>query len=191
MYKKIAISGTEGVGKTLLADEVGKRYGVPVIPEFARETAADMGIKNLRELTPQKTLMFQTNLLERKIREESRHQIFIADRSTADNMAYYLRWCSRDIHDAFNSSYVRICRDRLANYDHVVVLPWGGIPLEPDGFRTSKLYYQYEIHCLILGILQDYDVPHTVLKEKDLEKRIQYFDRFFVRTGPDPVTVQS
>jgi len=184
---KIAIVGTESTGKTRLVTEIGKYFGVPTIPEFARETAEEMGVSDIRGMTPQKTLIFQNIILEKKIKEESKYQTFIADRSTADNLAYYLRWCAMDVNDAFNSAYTRMCINHLKTYDHIILLPWCSIPFENDGFRSPKIYYLYEIHCLILGILKDFNIPYTILEETNLEKRVQYFNRFFIPSGTGPI----
>jgi len=138
---KIAVSGTDSTGKSSLVREIGARYNVPIISEFAREVAEELGIKHLRQLTPEQTLVFQNMILDRKKKEEARYDTFIADRSTVDTMAYYLRWCSRELHDSYNSTYVNMCKEHLKNYDEIIILPWGAIPHEADGFRTSKLYY--------------------------------------------------
>jgi len=188
---KIAISGTEGTGKTTLASEVSKRYGVPVIPEFARDVAQEMGIKELRKISPEKTLEFQKAILSLKKAEEAKHTSFIADRSTADNMAYYLRWCARDLDDKCNEEYVEGCRRQLKTYDLVVILPWDVIPLERDGFRTAKRYYQYEMQCTILGILMDHGIPHEILREPDLNKRVEFFGKFFNRGEKNDVCAKG
>ena len=176
---KIALVGTDGTGKSRLAKEISLRYNVPIIPEFAREIAEELGIKDLRKIPVDKTCIFQNMILERKMNEEAKHTSFIADRSTCDNMAYYLRWCSNEMHDSYSSTYINICKNNLKIYDKIIVLPWGAIPHEADGFRTSKLYYSYEIHCLIIGILQDLKVPYTILEETDINERVKYFSRFF------------
>jgi len=171
---KIALSGCGGTGKSTLANEVGRRLNIPVIQEYAREIAAEMGIDNLRSMSPERTYEFQIKILERKTIEESKHHTFISDRSTADNIAYYLRWCSRDVSDERNAAYINRCIEAMKSYDRIIVLPWNSIPLENDGFRSSKLYYQYGIHCLILGILQETGITYEILKEPDMEKRVQY-----------------
>ena len=176
---KIALSGSDSTGKTTLAEEIGKRFGIPVIGEYARETATNMGIQDLRGLNPDQAYDFQWRILERKLAEEDKHDTFIADRSVADNIAYYLRWCSRDIDDERNKVYVDRCQERLHYYDHIMVLPPGVIPLENDGFRSSKIYYQYEIHCSILGILTDNKIGWVALNEPELESRITILRSFF------------
>jgi len=176
---KVALSGAGGTGKTFLSEIISKRFNIPMIPEFARETAEEMGIKNLREMSPKEAYDFQSRILERKIAEENKHDSFIADRSTADNLAYYLRWCSRNIDDSENMVYVEMCINRLKMYDVVIVLPWQKIPLENDGFRSMKIYYQYEIHCLVMGILKDHSISTAIMNHTNMEERIKFMGRYF------------
>lgn len=176
---KIALSGSGSTGKTTLAYEFGKRFGVPVIPEYARETAQEMGIVEIRNMSPDQSYDFQRRILDRKINEELKYNSFIADRCTADNIAYYLRWCCRDIDDERNQEYIELCREHLETYDKIVFLPWKSISLENDGFRSSKIYYQFEIHCLIFGILNQYHAPFMIYSDSDLEDRINLLKSIF------------
>jgi nicotinamide riboside kinase len=170
---RIALSGSGGTGKSTLAGEISKRYGIPLIPEYAREVALEMKIENIRKMSPDMSFEYQCQILERKISEEDKHETFIADRSTVDTMAYYLRWCSREIDDTKNKAYVDRCVERLKTYDQIIVLP-PIIPLEADGFRSAKVYYQQEIHYLIVGILVAKGVKWSTLSEVDMEKRVTY-----------------
>jgi len=176
--KKIALAGAGGTGKSTLAAEVNKRYGTPVIPEYAREVAVEMKVENIRKMEPDVAYEFQCRILDKKIAEENSHETFIADRSMADVMAYYLRWCSREIDDDRNKKYIDRCAEQLKHYDQVVVLP-PVIPLENDGFRSAKVYYQYEIHCLVVGILVDKEIPWSTLSETAMDKRVDYIQALY------------
>lgn len=176
---KIALSGSGSTGKSTLAKAVAEKYNVPIIPEFAREVAEKMKIENIRKVTPDIYFTFQENILKRKLEEEKKYETFIADRSTADVAAYYFRWCCRDMEDDKNKQYIDLCFENLKNYDKIILLPWNSIPVEADGFRSAKLYYQYEIHCLILGILNDQKIDYEIMPEKSLEDRIKYLDKYF------------
>ena len=110
---KIAISGTDSTGKTSLAEAVSTKYNISIIPECAREIADEMGINNLRTMPAELAYKFQTRVLDEKIRLELGLEKFIADRSTVDNAAYYLRWCSREIDDERNKIYISRCIKQL------------------------------------------------------------------------------
>lgn len=176
---KITISGTEGTGKTTLVKAVSERYKIPMISEYAREIAKEMNILNLRQMSLEETYKFQNEVLKRKIEEESKHNSFIADRSTIDNLAYYLRWCGRDIRDELTQEYMNKCVKQLKLYDKVFVLPWNSVPHEVDGFRTTKLFYKYEMHCLIIGLLQENEIDFKFLNFTKFEDRVEYLGSYY------------
>lgn len=176
---KIALSGSASTGKTTLANALSEKLNILVIPEFAREVAQEMKVNNIREMTPSEKLEFQIRILEKKEALESQTDTFIADRATSDNLAYYLRWVSRDIEDNRNKAYVDRCIKMMKTYDLIVLLPWMSIPLEDDGFRSAKIYYQYEIHCLIRGVLIDNNIKHYVMPKSELDARILIMENLF------------
>lgn len=175
---KIALSGSGGTGKSTLAQSVSEKFNIPLIPEFAREVADEMGIKEIRKMPPERAYEFQVRILERKIAEENKYPTFIADRCMADVLAYYLRWCVRDFGDGENKSYVDKCVHQLKKYDKIIILPWEAIPLEDDGFRSFRKYYQYSILCMVKGILSDIGVPFEIMQEVSLEDRINAIGRY-------------
>ena len=176
---KIALSGSGSTGKTTLATEVSKKYGVTMIPEFAREVADEMGIVKIRDMNSDQAFEFQSRILSKKMELEDSNENFIADRSTADNIAYYLRWCCRDLSDDQNEEYVNRCLSQLRKYDEIFLLPWQSLEIVDDGFRSIKAYYQYEIHCTIIGILRDNDIPYTVIGYNDLRSRVELIGTYF------------
>lgn len=177
---KIALSGSGSTGKSTLAKTASKEFNIPLIPEFAREVAQDMNIQNIRTMNTNQSYTFQTNILDRKFAEEEKYETFISDRSTADNAAYYFRWCCRDIDDKKNKIYIERCFKHLKTYDKIILLPWNSIPLHDDGFRSTKLYYQYEIHCLILGILNDQRIDYEIMQEISINSRLQKLKEYLL-----------
>lgn len=178
---KVAISGSDGTGKTTLVNEISKRFNVPIVPEFARDVAEEMNIPDLAGMSPSLAYSFQLEVMDRKIKEEQKHESFIADRCTADNLAYYTRQCSRDLPDAANSHYVDMCLENLKKYDKIFLLMPNSIPLCDDGFRSTKKYHLYGIYCLIRGILEDAKAKYEVIQESDMEKRIKTIGYYFTK----------
>lgn len=177
---KIGLSGTEGTGKSTLAKLISDQFNVPLIPEYVRDVTKILGITIPRNLPPDKMHALQTRVLDKKLKAESKHQSFIADRTTADNLAYYLRWCCNST-TTFDDAYVTTCLNNLHIYDKILILPWNTSFAIKDGFRSTDKYYRYQIHCLILGILEDQNIKYEILKETDIEERVTYIGSFYDR----------
>jgi nicotinamide riboside kinase len=169
---KIALSGSAGTGKTTLVNGLSKFFTIDIIKEEVRKYLENHNITDIRAQTPRQTMDMQWWVLREKIKRENALEDFFADRSTADNLAYTLRWCAQDIDAAEIKEYARIAKEHAKTYDAIVICPWGKLPLEDDGVRSPNEYYQYEIHCLILGILNDWQTPYRILKTNALIERI-------------------
>lgn len=152
---RVAITGSGGTGKTRLATALAEHYGYPLIEEGVREFMKISGIKDLRSLPPEKTMEMQWWLFNHKIEKETGLENFIADRSTIDNMAYVLRWCSRQAGlESDIEKYLELARRYSHNtYDLIIFLPWGKFEVEADGVRSAKRWYQYEMDRLLWGLL--------------------------------------
>lgn len=171
---KIAFSGSAGTGKTTLAKKISEIYKFKFIPEGIREYLSEQNIEHLRELNPNDSFVMQKEILKRKLslENENLYNNFVADRSTADNLAYTLRWCSRNISEEEIRDYYMKCLDNLRVYDIVFFCPWNSIELENDSIRSNILFYQYEISMLIYGIIKSNNIPMHVLETSSLQDRL-------------------
>jgi hypothetical protein len=143
-----------------------------VVKEGVRSYMSEHGITHLREMSPRETMDMQWELLRSKrVREGPWHE-WIADRTTADNVAYALHWLSREdeLHKEL-SSYTEMCARHLGSYEMVFFFPWGRFALEDDGIRSAKPMYQREISYLIDGILHDTCTRHHHLIETATDRR--------------------
>jgi nicotinamide riboside kinase len=166
---KLAISGSAGTGKTMLAKALADVMGWPYIPEFVREACVVFDAESPRDVPLEKGHEFQRIILDMKREAESKHMNFVADRSTADNLAYYLWWNARS--ESLDPGYLVECRELLKVYDVIYFLEWGAFDIVDDGFRSVNAYYQLAIHSLIKGILVDCGVPYLSLKIADHQNR--------------------
>jgi len=157
---RIAISGSEGTGKSTLSRVLAREFGVPRVREGVRKYMDSHCIDNLRDMSSYEYMKMQWFLLNEKIEQENSLGSFVADRSVADNVAYVLRWCARDFSDAMLDDFIKTAREHAQEtYDLILYLPWGEMPIESDGVRSTRKWYQYEIDRLVWGILQDWDMP--------------------------------
>lgn len=173
---RIAISGAAGTGKSLLAQELAKIYNVEFIEEGIRKYLEYKNIEHFRNMSPKETMEMQWSILNNKILREKKLKNFIADRSTADNLAYALRWCARETTEIPKSEmkhYIEVCQEHCNIYDIIFVLPCGSIPLEDDKVRSMNENYHYEMECTIVGALTKWGCSFEYIDSSSLQDRIK------------------
>jgi len=169
---RIGICGSGGCGKTTLVKAISEELGIPRIDEGVRTWLKKNNIKNLRELSSKDTLRLQEEVLENKIKQENSLGDFIADRTPLDNIAYALRWLSREegIEEWFNNYYNK-AMNHACTYDLIIFLQNGKIPIEDDGVRSTQYWYQEHISITILGLLSklsnNKNFSGKIIKESD------------------------
>jgi len=173
---RIAISGSAGTGKTSLATHLSRYLSYPLVPEGIREYLLEHKLQDLRSMTPSQTMGMQWTILNRKVEIEKNLKDFVSDRSTADNVSYTLRWCARstlEIPRAEIKHFINVAKKHCELYDIVFVLPGGIIPLHSDGVRSINENYQYEMECMIMGVLHKWDMPFYIVDANTIEERIE------------------
>lgn len=173
---RIAFTGSGGTGKTTLLEEINKELELPVIGEGIREWLSEHGFDDFKDMETTDVVKMQDDTLNRKTQIESELQSFIADRTTVDNMAYALRWIGSEdtgSYDTWMAQYImRAMNHADSNYDIIFMLPWGEIPIEDDGTRSTKQWYQYmmqniiERHIYMLERPYIYEVEHVALDDR-------------------------
>lgn len=164
---KIAITGAQGVGKSTLASAISEQLNLPLITEGARKyEIPDTYCDQL--LTVQKSILNDQIKLEKDYTDI--YGSFVSDRSTIDNMAYWLNNCLG--HSANNDAdYIYKCRCNLQTYTHIFYVPIE-IELVDDGFRNLDKRYQKLIDDKIIQILNRYSVKYYTITGT-LEDRVQ------------------
>ena len=163
MYK-IAIIGSQSTGKTTIGNQLSKRLNIPLITELARKW-------DIEKATQTELIHIQKELLKLQIYEENSNVQFISDRSTIDNLAYWLHNVSPIVDREENSIYVKTALDNAKNYSHVFLLAPEFYPVN-DGFRNINIIYQLQIAEVIHTILMLYNIPHYRLSGT-VENRVQ------------------
>lgn len=152
---RIALCGSAGTGKTTLGRALSQHFGVPYIPEGMRarlESGLDvqgLGHEGLRDLV-------RELWAEQRAREAdaiARAGGFVADRSPVDYAAFWLTYRFTDDPDA-TARFFEETFGTVDEYDRIVCLPWGALPLEADGVRSSNPWVQRSFQALVEGLLQ-------------------------------------
>lgn len=86
---RIYFSGCHGSGKSTLTRYVSKKYNLPMISEAARMVLSEkeLQIDTLR-YDMDTVDDYQSQVFDRQLKEESKHEEFVADRSLIDCLAY-------------------------------------------------------------------------------------------------------
>ena len=175
---RIAFAGSGGTGKTTLLEEINKELELPVIGEGIREWLVENDYKDFKDLGIEGTIKMQEDTLQRKMSIESELQSFVADRTTVDNLCYAVRWIGsvNSEYDTWMAQYITHAINHAnVNYDIIFMLPWGVIPIEKDGTRSSKTWYQYmmqnliERHIYMLERPYVYEVMQDSLEDRTRE----------------------
>lgn len=161
MNHRIAIVGSFSTGKTTLAEAVAPKLGLPLLPEVAREIAAQ-GFK----LDKDATVETETLIFLRQFHNEMTHPEFIGDRSLIDVLAY-AGWVLENQEPrkefALWDSCLEIAEHQLrSQYTKVFYLPIE-FGIVEDGLRPNDPEFQEDIDRRIVGLLDTHDIRHQTL----------------------------
>ncbi len=135
-----------------LATKLSKRLDIPLITEIARRW-------NIKKATQTELIHIQKELLKLQIQEENYNGQFISDRSTIDNLAYWLHNVSPIVDIEENSLYVKTALENVKKYSYIFLLTPEFYPVD-DGFRSTDVVYQMRIDATIQTILHLYNISH-------------------------------
>lgn len=174
----IAISGSQGTGKSTLIDALK----MPTITrKTSRSILSDWGVSlsevnNSRELT----IRFQHEILLRKIEDEKQavesDQVFVTERTYADLFVYALVAIGKDNeYSEWLNEYYHQCVEAQSSYSHVYYLTAGHFKPVNDGVRAINEHYSWMVDASMLeytrrmstGIL-------SVITTPDLQRRVDW-----------------
>ena len=179
---KIAFTGAGGTGKTTLAQQVSKTWGLPYLTNTAREIMKARGIENetaQNNMSPEALLDLQyaifLGLQERRETETS----YVTDRLLLDNYVCALRRCGHAMSEERRAAWEKASIEDLYKMDLVFYTPAGLFPLQADGMRQADVAHQYLIDSAIYGLLCkhafDRQCGHVyVVNMADPERRTSY-----------------
>jgi nicotinamide riboside kinase len=181
---RLAVSGASSTGKTTLIRALGesgvlKAYRLRVLAIDERAILRQMGCEDTGCMATDALRSFQLRLLEEKITQEQGQTRFISELSFVAMAAYWtVRDCKRK--EAADEMMVNRCRRFAAEYDLHIVLPFGAIPFEADGYRSRDMNLHQQVAAQIDKFLKEWRLRHIILAERDLAKRVEEV-RFLLR----------
>lgn len=166
MYK-IAIIGSQSVGKSSIGNELSNKLHIHMITELARKYDRE----ELLNTSSERYMVIQKEILESQIIEESKYEEFISDRSSLDNLSYWINNCANRASFYDNELYIKKAIENSKNYSHIFLLVPEFYP-KGDGFRSTDIIYQMRIDAIIQTILHIYNIPYYKLIGS-IENRVQ------------------
>lgn len=180
---RIGITGTHSVGKTTLAHSLVEKLNnkdrrIILVKKQVRDVAADLSIQNVEEVArrgPKWFSLFQWEILRRQINSEQyavkNGYSFVSDRTTLDNLAYYMLGNSGDS-EAVRKMYEGIAlKNMKRGYDLILYLP-PVIPMEGDGFRQTDEEFRDKIDRAIRRLIALHGIACYAIKAVALNERI-------------------
>jgi len=173
---RIAITGSHGVGKSTLANDIlaylngkeadlkinitdldsaSKRKDFKLLEEAPRQ-AFELGLPINENNSPETQLWVFAKQLEMELIAQN---YYIADKCFIDLLAYvmYIFREKRDLIDILKD----ISKRAAGKYDLVIYLPAGEFPIEDDGVRSTDPEFQDGVDKLILEILNDFNINYV------------------------------
>jgi predicted ATPase len=182
----IAVSGTQGVGKTTLLNELKKiDYSVDNF-KVSRTVQQELGFATLNEAVSSDwntMAKFQDTIMSRKFANDcalstlKTNDIIFVERSFIDILAYTEKWnfqlATQLWHNKWMNVYREQCLDMQKIYDGLIFVEHHEkIPFEDDVNRADK-YSQHQIQTRLKELAEIVDLPTLVIKEYNLNTRVQ------------------
>lgn len=163
MKPRIALSGSAGTGKTTLGRRLAAELGLPFIEEGMRRRLED-GLE-LHAFGPGD----YEDLIEELWAEQREQELrcaasgYVADRSVYDFAAFWLHYGFMADRARTERTLEELLREGR-RYDRVLLMPWGAIPLEHDGVRSTDRWTQLRYQSIVEGLMERFAPAGQVVR---------------------------
>ena len=179
---KVGIIGSGGTGKTSLGRELAALLGVQFLPskEITRGILDRLNYQWDGDVYVERFLAqrgCENEILDKTLEREATYDSFVTDQTCISVAAYTLL----EAHQYTDTveEIVGICQECARTYTHLVLCPWGFVPLESNDVRTLNPWYQFTVHNIILGLLHEWDLDFYRIGSFGEQRIVDVKERFF------------
>lgn len=159
---RIGITGSAGTGKTSLAEELSRVLDLPVRREAMRERlVAGFDPHALPRDGHRRMIAGDADDLALDLARED--EGLITDRTPLDMAAFWLTNGFGVDDPAGTEALLARAVCAMADYDLVVLLPWGEHPIAADGIRSANPWMQLHFQTVVEGLCRRYVAPGRLL----------------------------
>lgn len=164
---RIALSGSAGTGKTTLGRRLARDLGLPYVEEGMRRRLE--GGLDVHALGAEGIAALLAELWEEQLAAEAAAPHgFVADRSSLDFAAFWLHYGLYLDLDG-TARWIETMRAHVERYDRVLLLPWGVLPLQHDGVRSTNPWVQLRVQGILEALLTRFVPEERLVRVPSLE----------------------
>lgn len=177
---KIALTGAHRTGKTTLAKQISKEFGLPYWPSDVTGMMNSLGYKFEEDQPLAKRLEMQQDIFDLyvdRLNNEAPAYGFITDRSPIDFASYLLSEAGASSDPNLSNSiktfvvYAMVCAN---NFDMLVLTDILPTYVEEKNKPKPNIAYQMQIQVLIRGLLSAATRPSKlILQTSDKKERLK------------------
>jgi predicted ATPase len=170
MNYRIGIAGCAGTGKSALARAIAEKLGIPLLEskEITRDILERDGYDYSSGTQVERFLAStgrQNEILRRTLEQQAVDE-FVTDRTVVDLAAYVV--CEMHDNDTEVLGHIlETCRKHAEEYTHIFLCPWEDKVADENQRRTLNPWYQFLIHTIVKGILDEWGCSFHILDSED------------------------
>lgn len=186
----LCFTGTQGSGKTTLAQAVADKTGLPFYPSRASEIHQAFGVTGGAKVPLALRVRIQQAILSAWSDDYALAQGTggVFDRCPVDFAAYMLADVQRDgsMMDTVIQDYVWTCQAVSARIKHLLMVKPLGIKLENRGpDKAGDGAFAIQVQMLIRGLLGELGRPFLVIDPGSLDRRVTKVSRYMSQVFED------
>ncbi len=158
----IGITGSAGTGKTALGQGLAARLDWGWVAEAMRDRLmAGFDLHQLTREGHRALLADDATALARRLAVADAP--LLTDRTPLDMAAFWLANGYGVEAPAATEALLARAICAMADYDRVILLPWGALPLVDDGIRSTNPWLQLHFQTILEGLCRRYVAPERLV----------------------------